>query len=217
MKSNKIGEGFIEHIHKNLILYLITLLFLCIGIVVGTYTIKYMDKVSKNNLIDFILKFSKGISPKNINKKDIFLQAVKNNMFFILIIWFLGLTMLGTPIILICDLFKGFTIGFTSSLVINGLGAKGILVNLLTIVPQNIIYIPCIIVSSVISIGFSLKIFKNSSNKFMNKNNNVIEIAAYSSLFLGIVAFMVIGFFIESYVSPNMLKLIAYNVGSGLL
>lgn len=151
MKSKMVFGNLKDHIHKNLMLYMLTLLFLCIGIVIGMYTVKYMDKTDKNNLVEFLVTVTKKINPKNIDNKYVFLQAVKNNMMFILAIWFLGLTMLGTPIIFLTDLIKGFTIGFTSSLVINGLGAKGILLNLFIIFPQNIIYIPTIIILSVIA------------------------------------------------------------------
>ncbi|KEH98181.1 stage II sporulation protein M, partial [Clostridium botulinum] len=128
--------------------------------------------------------------------------------------WFLGLTMLGTPIIFITDLIKGFTIGFTSSLVINGLGAKGILLNLLILFPQNIIYIPAIIILSVIASEFSLRILKNGSHMIMDKSNNWVQIVTYSTTFLLVSAFMFVGFVIEGYISPNMVKIIVSNIGS---
>ncbi|ABK62190.1 stage II sporulation protein M [Clostridium novyi] len=213
MKSKMVFGSLKDHIHKNLMLYMLTLLFLCIGIVIGMYTVKYMDKTDKNNLVEFLVTVTKKINPKNIDNKYVFLQAVKNNMMFILAIWFLGLTMLGTPIIFLTDLIKGFTIGFTSSLVINGLGAKGILLNLLIIFPQNIIYIPTIIILSVIACEFSLKMLKNTSHSLMDKNNNFKQIAKYSTVFLFITSFMLIGFVVEGYLSPSMIKLIASSVG----
>ncbi|MCS4476833.1 hypothetical protein JQ032_18355 [Clostridium botulinum] len=33
--------------------------------------------------------------------------------------------MIGIPVILIIDVIKGFTIGFTTSFIVNGLGMKG--------------------------------------------------------------------------------------------
>lgn len=214
VRSKRIFQSLGEHIHKNLILYMVTLLFVCIGIVIGIYTVKYMDKVDKNNLVNFLLSVTKKINPKNIDNKYVFIQALKNNMIFILVIWFLGLTMLGIPIIFITDLIKGFTIGFTSSLFINGLGAKGILLNLLILFPQNIIYIPAIIILSVIASEFSLRILKNGSHMIMDKSNNWVHIVTYSTTFLLVSSFMFIGFIIEGYISPNMVKMIVSNIGS---
>lgn len=213
MKHKMMFGNLKDHIHKNLMLYMFTLLFLCIGIVIGMYTVKYMDKTDKNNLIEFLIGVTKKINSKSIDNKYIFLQAVKNNMIFILAIWFLGLTMLGTPIIFLTDLIKGFTIGFSSSLVINGLGPKGILLNLLIIFPQNIIYIPIIVVLSVIACEFSLKMLKNTSHSLMNKGNNFKQVAQYCTLFLFITSFMLIGFILEGYLSPSMIKIIASSIG----
>lgn len=213
MKNSKIFYRFIEHVQENIILYIISILFLCIGIVIGIYSVKYMDNSEKVNIISYIANFPRTVIPAQVNQKNIFIEALKSNGAFILAIWFLGLTMLGTPIILIIDLFKGFTLGFTSSIVINGLGTKGILMDLLVILPQNIIYIPCMIISSAIAIEFSLKLFNNNSVSINKKNSNLVNIAAYSTLFLLILFFMIIGSIYEGYVSPKLLSLITYNGG----
>lgn len=208
MKNQKLFQSLTNHINKNLFLYIITFLFLCIGIVIGAYSVKYMDSSEKAEIINNLLNYSQNVSINSINKKYTFLQALKNNFSFILITWFLGLTMLGAPLVLILDLIKGYTIGFTSSIVVSGLGAKGVLLNLLALFPQNIIYLPCIIISSVIAIEFSLILFKSNS---INKEGNLIYIATYSALFLLIALFMFMGFFIEGYFTPNMLKFLVYN------
>lgn len=213
MKDSKIFYRLIEHVQNNIILYIISILFLCIGIVIGIYSVKYMDSSEKVNIVSYIASFPETISPAQVNQKNIFMEAFKSNGAFILAIWFLGLTMLGTPIILIIDLLKGFTLGFTSSIVINGLGTKGILMDLLVILPQNIIYIPCMIISSAIAIEFSLGLFNNNSISINKKNGNLINIAAYSTLFLFILFFMIIGFIYEGYISPKLLSFITYNGG----
>lgn len=213
MKNHLLSHKLIEHFRKNLVLYLITLLFLCIGIVIGVYSVKYMGSIERNNLISYIRSVYENINIDEINRKYIFIEAIKNNIIIILAIWFLGLTMLGLPFILIVDLLKGFTIGFTSSLVINGLGSAGILINLFLIFPQNIIYIPCIIIASVFAMDFSINLLKNNSMKIMNKNSNLTQIVSYSTLFLCITMIMFIGFIIEGYATPNIMKLISLNGG----
>ncbi|MCY6354090.1 stage II sporulation protein M [Clostridium sp. ZS2-4] len=212
MKNIKTIANLYEHIHRNLLLYIISLLFLCIGIVLGIYTVKYMGEVEKNSLVSCFLEFTKDIDLSKIDKKHIFLQAVRNNVPIIICIWFLGLSMLGIPIILILDLIKGFTIGFTTSFVINGLGTKGVLVNILAIFPQNIIYIPCIVIASVTAMEFSLILLKHNEFKTL-KGNSLVRIVPYSTIFLLLLGLMLIGFFLEGYISPNMLKLLVMGAG----
>ncbi len=212
MKNIKTFANLYEHIHRNLFLYVISLLFLCIGIVLGIYTVKYMGEIEKNTLVSYFLEFTKGIDLTKIDKKHIFLQAVKNNVPIIICIWFLGLSMLGIPIILIVDLIKGFTIGFTTSFVINGLGTKGVLVNILAIFPQNIIYIPCIVIASVTAMEFSLMLLKYNEFKTL-KSNSLIRLVPYSTIFLLLLGLMLIGFLLEGYISPNMLKFVVMAPG----
>ncbi|MCY6370301.1 stage II sporulation protein M [Clostridium ganghwense] len=213
MKNRKTFGILVTHIQRNLFLYVISLLFLCIGIVLGVYTVKYMGEVEKDSLISYFLNFTQNIDLSSVDKKHIFLQAIKNNIPIIIGIWFLGLSMLGIPIILFIDLIKGFTIGFTTSFVINGLGTKGILINILTIFPQNVIYIPCIIIASATAMEFSLMLLKYNGFKNINKNNNLIKVLPYSTIFLFIFGFMILGFLLESYITPSMLKLIVSSTG----
>lgn len=217
MKNSKVIDNIKNHIKDNIFFYIIAFLFLCIGIVIGIYTVKYMGKAEKNNLIDGLIRYSNDMIINSIDKKHILVRAIKNNLSIILIIWFLGLTMLGTPLILIVNLIKGFTIGFTSSLVINGLGSKGILLNLLVVFPQNIIYIPCIMICSVLAIEFSLTLLRNNSAKISSKRNVLLQLTTYSTLFIFIIIFMFLGFILEVYMSPSMLKLIVHNLGSVLI
>ncbi len=216
MKDNKITHNLKNHIRKNLFIYILTFLFLCIGIVIGMYAVKYMGRVEKDNLVGWFINYSKDTAVNSIDKKQILLTTIKNNISIIIVIWFLGLTMLGTPLILIINLIKGFTIGFTSSFVINGLGSKGILLNLLVVFPQNIIYIPCIIICSVLAIEFSLVLLRTNSTQVLNRKNMLLEATTYSTVFIFVIGFMFIGFFIEGYITPSMLKLIVGNLGSAL-
>jgi stage II sporulation protein M len=176
-----------------------------------------MGKVEKDNLVGWFINYSKDMVADSIDKKYILLKAIKNNISIILMIWFLGLTMLGTPIILVVNLIKGFTIGFTSSLVIKGLGTKGILLNLLVVFPQNIIYIPCIIICSVLAIEFSLILLRTNSTQILNRKNMLLQATTYSTIFIFLMGFMFIGFLIEGYITPSMLKLIVHNLGSTLI
>ena len=205
MKNIKLLQGFTEHFNRNLFLYAITFLFMCIGIVIGVYSVKYMDVSVKTELVKFLMSCSDNLNSESIDKKYVLYNALKNNFSIILVLWFLGLTLLGSPLILILDIIKGYTIGFTSSIIISGFGTKGVLLNLLAIFPQNLIYLPCIIISSVLAIEFSISLLKN---KPMNRESNLIQILSYSSIYAFLVIIMILGVIIEIYFTPNMLKII---------
>lgn len=207
MLNKKLPVNFNEHFKKNFWLYVISLLFTCIGIVIGIYTVKYMGSFQKSDLNSYIQNFTSSINSGKIQKDALFFDTIKNNAPIIALIWFLGLTIIGIPIVLIIDIIKGFTLGFSAGFLINSLGTKGILVCLVGILPQNLIYIPCLIISSVLAMEFSLALLKE--NKGKNWINNIwMRITAYSLSFLLLLLVMCIGFLLEAYLSPTLIKLV---------
>lgn len=213
MFNKKLPFNFNEHFRKNFWLYVISLLFTCIGIVIGIYTVKYMGSFQKSDLKSYIQSFSSSVASGKIQNKILFIETIKNNIPIIALIWFLGLTIIGIPIVLIIDIIKGFTLGFSAGFLINSLGIKGAWVCLLGILPQNIIYIPCLIIASVFAMEFSLALIKDNKNK--NWISNIwMRIATYSFSFLFLILFMCLGFILESYLSPNLIKLVVTSYWS---
>lgn len=213
MHVNKVSDSFGVHFQKNFWLYVVSLLCLCTGIVLGIYTVKYMGDFEKTDLINYFISFNDSIASTNINNKFIFFETIKNNLPIVFVLWLLGLTIIGIPVILIIDIMKGFTIGFTISFVISGMGIKGLWIALLGVLPQNIIYIPCLVICSVLSMEFSL-------SKITGKINNSMSIRGrsgnmnYSMTFLIITLAMFLGFIVESYLTPSLIRDIIIGMGS---
>ncbi|AKN34042.1 sporulation protein [Clostridium carboxidivorans P7] len=213
MSENKVLGLLNKHVQSNFWLYIISLLCICTGIVLGMYSVRYMGSFDKTDLLSYIKNFNTAINSGNISYKSIFSETLKSNVPILLAMWFLGLTMIGIPIILIIDIIKGFTIGFTISFMVNGMGMKGMMFSLLGVLPQNIIYIPCFILASVIAMDFSMAILKDKSNRQWTSNIWVM-VTSYSLSFLLVAAVMFIGFLMETYLTPNIVKLIIASVGS---
>ncbi len=202
-----------KHFQVNVWLYIFSSICLCTGIVFGVYAVKYMDSGQKSILLSYVSNITRASSQDNI---QILFQAIKNNVLTIIIVWVLGLTMIGLPIILLMDLVKGFSLGFTIAFFINGMGVKGIWLSLLSLLPQNIIYIPCIIVASVISMKFSIMLMHNYG-KNQWTTSLLKNLLVYSCTFILIFFIMFIGFSFEAFLSPKAVKLFSYILGSGII
>jgi stage II sporulation protein M len=202
-----------DHFQNNMWLYILSTLCLSTGIVFGVYAVKYMDATQKSTLITSLSNFIKSTSFSNVSYNQIMFESIKNNVPMLIVVWFLGMTMIGIPIILMLDIIKGFTMGFTVTFLINGMGYKGIWLSLLSVLPQNLVYIPCIVIASVISMKFSLTFLSNNAKKHLT-NNLLAKLLTYSMMFMIIISVMFIGVSFEAYVSPNVIKLIALSGGS---
>ncbi|BDR72738.1 stage II sporulation protein M [Clostridium tetani] len=207
MLRDKIYNSLADHFRENFWIYVVTLLFIFIGIVLGIYSVKYINSVHSNELLNYFNNFINHIGNNNIEYKIVFYQILKNNIPTIFIIWFLGMTLVGLPGILIIDILKGYTFGFTISFLINSNDIKGLWMVLLALIPQNIIYISCILVASVLAMDFSLNFVKERVNKTFGQGLGV-RILYYSLSFIFIISVMFVGFFMETYVTPSIMKIL---------
>lgn len=213
MSSNVIISNVNKHIQENYWLYIISILCVFTGIILGIYSVKYMGEFERNDLVNYLINFIDPSNTTGISYKLIFFQSIKNNLPVIIFLWFLGLTIVGLPIIIIIDLLKGFTVGFTFSFMISGLGKSGVGIAILGVLPQNIIYIPCIIFASVISMEFSIMLLRNKFNKQWTSSISS-RIIYYSVIFIVIIVILFIGIIIESYIAPYFVKNLILNLGS---
>lgn len=207
MLRDKIYNSLADHFHDNFWIYVVTLLFVFIGIVLGIYSVKYINSVHSNELLSYFNNFIKYIGNNNIEYKTVFYETVKNNIPTICIIWFLGMTLVGLPGILIIDILKGYTFGFAISFLIKSNGLKGLWMGLLVLVPQNIIYISCVLIASVLAMDFSLNFIRERVNKTINQGLGM-RLLYYSLSFIFIISLMFVGFFVESYITPNVMKIL---------
>lgn len=207
MPNRKNVFNFNEHLQNNFWIYIISLLCIFTGVVLGIYAVKYMGTIENESISNYLSNFAQNITDGNFQYKVMFSGILKNNLPLIIAIWFLGLTMVGLPIILIIDVMKGFTLGFALSFLIKAFGPKGISIALLGLLPQNIVYVACILFSSVIAMEFSLSFLKD---KISNKWTTSIwmKLVSYSFVFGAIFVVMCFGFLFETYVTPNLVKFI---------
>lgn len=205
MKKIKFNINMAKHISDNFWFYIISLMAISTGVVLSMYVVKYMGSSNKEAVIKYFESFTYNFNKETFNSAQIFREAIKNNIFYIIFIWLLGITAIGIPFILILDFIKGFTLGFSLGFIMLGLKTQGIWVGLLGIMPQNILFIPCILLGSVIAIRFSADRLKNKLNRRMVENYGT-KFYNYTIAYVFIMFIMIIGFLYQAYISPPIIK-----------
>lgn len=217
LRYNNMGVVSLEIISKlnlnkkeNKFYYFMVFIFFCVGIALGTYIVKYMSARDATDLTSYFSTFTESIAKEAVNNKVLLFNILKKNLMLITIIIAFSFTVFGTPIILLLDLVKGFTLGYTFSFLISTFDGKGLWLALASTIPQNIIYIPCFIALSIVGIEFSSTKLKD---KFFNKGkvNTIVERELI--LKIGVLACVfIIGTLIEAYLGPNIIKFVVTNV-----
>lgn len=140
-----------EYVKKNKAEYIVVTAFLIIGIIAGIVFINNADSEKVNEIISNVA-YIQGIIKENdgIDKITLLSNCLKQNILLIVLIWFIGCTIIGMPILCAIILYKGFCIGYTISAIIATLEyRKAIIFIVLSLLPQNIIIIPSILLISV--------------------------------------------------------------------
>lgn len=193
-----------QHINENRWQYYILILLFVLGIIAGNYPITYLEAGVKNHLLDLIDNYLRSGLTDTITV-SFWAAAFINQLKSLLIIWFLGLTVIGLPLILGIIFVRGFSLGFTIGFLVQEKAAAGILIALLSIIPQNLVYIPVLIVWSVIAMNFSIYLVKGRSAMNLSLGKSL---AIYTSLLMVSSAILLAGSLIEAYLSPWLLSLL---------
>ena len=202
----KLINSVYEVIDDSKIIFLWVLLFLLIGIVLGSCTVYYMSDFNKVEIGTYFSEFLSFLGTNKISYLQVLLRSIFNIAPIVLIIVLLGFTLIGCPVILFIDLVKGYILGFTFALLASILGGKGRILLALGIVIQQIIFIPCIIILSTVAVKNSIIKIKEGIGKERLKNSRINK--NYMKVQSILSAILIIGIFIETYISPNLIKLV---------
>ena len=202
-KTLKIKEIMKKYVKNNYKEYILTSVILVIGLFIGVMFVNNLNQDKANMISDYIMQFINNFKQYNqIDKSELFISSVKNNLFLTIGLWIAGTTVIGMPVVLGIILYRGFCLGATISSISMALGIKkGIIFCFLSLFLQNIIYIPAIITIGV----SSLKLYK-SIIADRRKENIKIQIISHTIISLLMLLILIFSSFLENEVSIRLLK-----------
>lgn len=194
---------FIDYIRNNIKEFFCVISLFLIGIILSIIFVNNVNEMQEEDITlyvqDYISNLKEG---KSINKKAVFWDSIKNNAIFTIILWFGGLTIIGIPIVYITIMFKGFTLGYTVSVLIAILGVgKGAMFVFGAMFFQNLLAIPCVLAIAVSGIKIYKVIIKDK-----RKENMKLEICRHTITSLLFFNILIIESFISGYLSTLIIE-----------
>ena len=201
-----------EELKKENNLIILILAIFIIGLVVGSLFVNFITKDDKTLLINQVETYFSSV--KSLDKKvfgiNAFTPNLINNELQIFLIFALGLSILGIPVVILIMFFKGFMLGVTLATFILKYQLLGVLPSLLYIFPCFIIYIIIYTLISFFAVSTSLKFLKKkkkkdnlSFKKFLGK---------YLLCFLICLVLIIINTLLDAFLTPILLKLFTYII-----
>lgn len=202
MKRNNIFKLIIPNTRTNIIAFSIFI----IGIITGSIFIMVINTNDKSLVVEHITKFFSNVNSSNYSYLDSLKNMLSLNYFYVIVIWVLGLSILGILVNIFLTYLKGFIIGFTTSSLIITYGFKSILAVILYIIPHTLINSLVIIILTIYSITFSRYLLIQIFQKKDMKTKNFMK--KYLIILLIAVALTLVSSISEVYLFPFLLKLI---------
>ena len=107
-------------------------------IILGVLTIALLSKDNKVLLKDYIEGFFNQIKSGNFNYIKALRTVLFKNFISMFLVWLLGISLVGVPIVLIYFAFKALTMGMSIASIIYFYHTKGIILGIIYIIPSII-------------------------------------------------------------------------------
>jgi len=182
------------------------LFFFFLGISAGVFTELMMLPAEKEGVIAYLDKYFLLTNPSDLAFSEIFMKSAGNNLGLLFIMLLSGLTAFGFPVALAALIYKGMALGFSAALLIDSMSFKGIAIVFTSMLPQNLIIIPAVILAGVAALNVAFHTISN--RRFGIKKSLAESSGSYLFLNAALAAAILVGCFIESFLSPLLTQLI---------
>ncbi len=194
----------IIRINKNLFVFLLVIVI--VGLISGSIFETILGDEDKKLVLDYLNSFFSGVKDGKLNYQTSIINTIIFTVGFALIIWLLGISVIGFFIILFMLFMKAFILGFSISGIIATLGIKGLLLSLIYAFPHHIINILIFMILSAYALIISFKLIQSvTSKKPLNLKNFMNR---YLIILIFSVVILIMTSLYEVYIVPKILSFV---------
>lgn len=190
--------------HMNIFVFIFVLFIM--GMVFGAVIVNSMNFVQKQDLFFYLKQFfEQSINTSGVGKATLWKDSVLYHMKYMLLLFLLGISVIGMPIITVLLFIKGLVVGFSVGFLVNQMGWYGLLISSASIAPQNVIIIPVYLIAGSLALIFSLTLCKQLFIKRVHQP--ILQgLVRYSILFGILLLILTIASAIEVFFSNTILE-----------
>ncbi|RAP76458.1 stage II sporulation protein M [Paenibacillus montanisoli] len=188
-----------------LTLYVFVSVLFVVGVVFGALLVNALTLDQQQNLAGDLQQFIKNIQDGIVQSgADTFWDRAWFHAKWLLLIWVLGLTVVGMPLVLALDFLKGVLVGFAIGTLVRQFAWKGLVFSLASVAPANLIAVPAFLIISVSAISFGLYVVKN---RLLGRFGTLSQpLLTFTSSAVGMLLLILGAAAVECYVTPLLLQ-----------
>ncbi|MGI6037705.1 MAG: stage II sporulation protein M [Limnochordia bacterium] len=194
-----------EHVQRRIVTYFFVGTIFFMGLVFGGLAVANLPPEQRLDLSNYLSTLWPTFSQEYPGARDALARrAIMDNVVKTVgVMWLLGLSILGAPLIMFVIFLRGFTIGFTVGFLLQGQWWQGIILTIASVLPHNIIILPAILMAGAAAIGFSWSTIRVLAGK---RNINIYQQLLSTTTLTCVAAAMLVGAaFVEAYITPVLI------------
>ena len=191
-------------INKNLFVFLVVII--AVGVASGSIFVTVLNDSDKMMVSDYLNNFLNNLNSNNLNYNGTLINTLIFTLGLAILIWILGISVIGFALILLFLFIKAFSLGFSVASIIINFNFKGILIALAYVVPHHIINLMIYLLISSYALVLSYRLISSFTKKknfdFKGIFNRYLFIIGFSLI---ILLFSVL---YEVYLAPSLINMI---------
>ena len=190
------------HISKNLFVFLLVLVI--VGVAAGSFFASILGEEDKRLVLEYLNNFFNNSLNNNLEYNESFFNTLIFTLGYALIVWLLGISVIGFILVIGFLFIKSFIIGFSIGSLIVNFHLKGVLFSIGYVFPHHIINLLIYIIVSGYALYLSFKIIGAFTGKkeidFKNIMNKYCFVLGFSLVILTLTSLY------EVYVMPSLMN-----------
>lgn len=195
-------KSSIKH-NKKLIVFLVVLGI--IALATGSIFTVMLNSDDKALTINYINNFMNNLTSNKLDYMGALQNGFSSYFSFIIIIWLLGISVIGIPLILFMYFSKIFVLGFSVSSIISNYGFKGCLISFSYIFPHQIINVIIYTILTLYSLKVAGKLLYSAIKK--QKLDFKLILHNYLYILLGSIIISILMILFEAYITPKFINI----------
>lgn len=203
----RLKELFYQYMRENLAYYIFIIFLFFGGIVTGALLVKTLPAAQIEELNRHLSYYFVGFNSESFIEQQLILkESIAQNFKYIFLIWLLGTSILGFPLIFLLLFLRGFVLGFTVGFLVDQIAVKGMLFAVVAILPHNLFIIPAMLIAGVTGVSYAFKVIKLRISGRKYDLRQLFMSYSFTILFIGI--FILTAALIEAYITPVFIRFI---------
>lgn len=178
--------------------------FFVLGSLLGVLATGSLDPMEKGELLSYVEVFLRSLDNPGVDSATVLKAALLQNARTGLLVWALGLTIIGVPIACALVFVRGFALSFSAGFLVSEWG-RGPLLVLSGMVPHNLLAVPALILMVSYAVSFSLALVRDRT--YMSSGQLWNRVFAYTASWFRIFLVFLLSGVLEAYLSPFLMRL----------